>query len=135
MNREARNIFLLKRRVMYRMHNLTLALCAVLVVSLCVITATTGYAADVDTSAEETEAAKSENGGSMRVLGLALGAALAVGLCAIGTGYAQSRIGAAGMGALAEKPELVGPVIIGIAIPETLVILGFVIASMIILLI
>jgi V/A-type H+-transporting ATPase subunit K len=39
------------------------------------------------------------------------------------------------MGALAEKPELVGPVIIGIAIPETLVILGFVIASMIILLI
>lgn len=71
----------------------------------------------------------------MHTLGLALGAALAVGLCAIGTGYAQGKIGSAGMGALAEKPELSGPVIIGIAIPETAVILGFVVATMIILMV
>lgn len=71
----------------------------------------------------------------MLTIGLALGAALAVGLCAIGTGYAQGKIGSAGMGAIAEKPELTGPVIISIAIPETAVVLGFVVATMIILLI
>jgi len=65
---------------------------------------------------------------------IALGAALAVGLTAIGTGYAQARIGAAGMGAMAEKPELAGRVILLVAIPETLVILGFAVAAMIILL-
>ena len=64
---------------------------------------------------------------------LGIGAALAVGLTALGTGLAQSKIGAAGAGAIAEKPELTGTVIILLAIPETMVILGFVIASMILL--
>jgi V/A-type H+-transporting ATPase subunit K len=59
---------------------------------------------------------------------VAVGAALAVGLAALGTGIAQSRIGAAGAGAIAEKPETAGTVILLIAIPETMVILGFVIA-------
>jgi V/A-type H+-transporting ATPase subunit K len=58
----------------------------------------------------------------------ALAAAFAVGLCALGTGYAQAKIGTAGGGALAEKPELAGVMIILVAIPETAVILGFVIA-------
>jgi len=65
---------------------------------------------------------------------LAIGAALAVGLAALGTGWAQSRIGSAGAGALAEKPEISGTIILLIAIPETLVILGFAVAAMIILL-
>lgn len=65
---------------------------------------------------------------------IALGAALAVGLTALATGFAQSRIGAAGAGALAEKPELAGTVILLIAIPETMVILGFATAAMILLL-
>ncbi|MHC4938857.1 MAG: ATPase [Planctomycetota bacterium] len=65
---------------------------------------------------------------------IALGAALAVGIAAIGTGWAQARIGSAGMGAMAEKPELAGRVILLVAIPETLVILGFAVAAMIILL-
>ncbi len=64
---------------------------------------------------------------------LGIGAALAVGLTALGTGLAQSKIGAAGAGTIAEKPELTGTVIILLAIPETMVILGFVVASMIIL--
>ncbi|MFZ2948945.1 MAG: hypothetical protein WA003_05620 [Desulfuromonadaceae bacterium] len=58
-------------------------------------------------------------------------AALAVGLCAIATAWAQSRIGAAGAGTIAERPELTGTVIIMLAIPETMVILGFVVATMI----
>ena len=65
---------------------------------------------------------------------MALGAGLAVGLGAIGTGFAQARIGAAAMAAIAEKPELTGRAILMVAIPETLVILGFAVAAMIIVL-
>jgi len=61
-----------------------------------------------------------------------IAAALSVGLCALATGIAQARIGAAGMGSIVEKPETTGVVIICIAIPETMVILGFVVAAMII---
>lgn len=64
---------------------------------------------------------------------VAFAAALALGLSALATGLAQSKIGAAGAGALAEKPELAGTIIILVAIPETMVILGFVIAAMILL--
>lgn len=65
---------------------------------------------------------------------IAIGAGLAIGLAAIATGYAQGRIGSAGVGAVAEKPELLGRVILLIAIPETLVILGFAVAAMILML-
>ncbi len=58
-------------------------------------------------------------------------AALAVGVSALATAWVQSRIGSAGAGALAEKPELRGPIIVMLAIPETLVILGFVVAVLI----
>ncbi len=49
----------------------------------------------------------------------------------LATAWVQSRIGAAGAGAVAEKPELRGAVIVMLAIPETLVILGFVVAVLI----
>ena len=65
---------------------------------------------------------------------IAIGAGLAVGLTALATGYAQARIGAAAMGLIAEKPEMVGRAILLVAIPETLVILGFAIAAMTIVL-
>jgi len=65
---------------------------------------------------------------------LAFAAALAVGVPAIATAWAQSRIGSAGAGTLAEKPELTGTIIILLAIPETMVILGFVVAAMILVL-
>jgi V/A-type H+/Na+-transporting ATPase subunit K len=62
---------------------------------------------------------------------IAFSAALAIGLSALATGLAQSRIGAAMAGAVAERPELVGVTIILVAIPETMVILGLVIAFVI----
>lgn len=62
---------------------------------------------------------------------IAIGAALAIGLPALATAWAQSRIGSAMAGAIAERPELVGSAIILVAIPETMVILGLVIAFMI----
>ena len=65
---------------------------------------------------------------------MAIGAGLAVGLAALGTGYAQGRIGAAGMGVLAEKRELMGTILIFVALPETMIILGFAVAVIIVFL-
>ena len=53
-------------------------------------------------------------------------AALAVGLGALGTGYAQSRIGAAAVGAVAEDDDMFVPGLIFTALPETLIIIAFV---------
>ena len=58
-----------------------------------------------------------------------IGAGLAIGLAAIGTGMAQGRIGSAGAGVIAEKPEMAGMMILLLAIPETMVILGFAVAA------
>ena len=63
---------------------------------------------------------------------LALAAAIAIAVPALATAWAQSKIGAAGAGTLAEKPELSGIIIILLAIPETMVLLGFVVAYLII---
>ena len=80
--------------------------------------------------AQEATPDEANTAGSIKYIA----AALAVGLCAIATGIAQARIGAAGMGSIVEKPETTGIVIICLAIPETMVILGFVVAAMIIIL-
>lgn len=61
----------------------------------------------------------------------AIAAALAIGLAALATGYAQAKIGSSGMALLAEKEKLRAIVLILVAIPETMVILGFVIAILI----
>ena len=79
------------------------------------------YAAD----AEETVAG---GGDGLRVLGLGIGAGLAVGLTGLAPGNAQTGVGSGGTGAMAERPELFTNVLILFAIPETIVILGFVIA-------
>jgi V/A-type H+-transporting ATPase subunit K len=59
---------------------------------------------------------------------IAIGMGLAVGLGALGTGVAQARIGAAGLGSAVEKPESLGLALIFFLLPETLVIFGLVIA-------
>ncbi len=59
---------------------------------------------------------------------LGVGAGLAIGLGAVGTGIAQSRIGGAAAGVVAERPEMFGTMLVLLVIPETLVIFGFVIA-------
>lgn len=75
--------------------------------------------------AEEAQAGQ-QAGASAGMLGLA--AAIAVGLGAIGTAWAQSRIGAAAAGAIAERPEMGGLMLVFLALPETMVILGFLVA-------
>ena len=74
-----------------------------------------------------------ENALDLEKILIAFAAALALGVSALATAWAQSRIGSAGAGTLAEKPELTATIIILVAIPETMVILGFVIAAMILM--
>jgi len=69
----------------------------------------------------------------MNTIWMYIAAAAAVGIPALATAWAQSKIGAAGAATLAEKPDLAATVIILVAIPETMVILGFVVAVMILL--
>ena len=62
---------------------------------------------------------------------IALGSGLAIGLSAIAAAIAEKEIGAAAVGAMAEKEELFGRGLILTVIPETLVIFGLVIAILI----
>lgn len=59
---------------------------------------------------------------------LAIGAALAVFGGALGTGWAQAAIGSSIMGVIAEKPEEMFRLIVYMAIPELILLLGFVVA-------
>lgn len=56
------------------------------------------------------------------------GAAMAMGISAIGAGWAQAKIGSAGQGTLAERPEERVFVLVLTALPEVIALLGFVMA-------
>ncbi len=61
----------------------------------------------------------------------ALAAGFAMAVSAFSAAYAQAKIGAAGAGTLAERPEVAIWVITLQALPEVIVLLGFVSAIMI----
>jgi len=65
-------------------------------------------------------------------VGLAyLSAALAVGLACIASAFAVARIGSAGIGAMSEKEELTGRILIFLGLAEGIAIYGLIIAIMI----
>ena len=82
-----------------------------------------------ETGTEVTDA--TADGSKVLSMWAPIGAGLAIGLAALATGIAQARIGAAGIAAIAENPKRLGMVIMLVAIPETVAILGFVIAYLI----
>ncbi len=59
---------------------------------------------------------------------VAIAAAIALGLAALGTGIAESQIGAAGIGVVAEDPKKIGIALLFTVIPETILVLGFALA-------
>lgn len=78
-------------------------------------------------AAEAPEAApRAADGVRGGLLGIAAALSLAFG--ALGTAWAQSRIGAAAAGAMAERPEIGGLMLVFLALPETMIILGFLVA-------
>ncbi|MCU0833295.1 MAG: ATP synthase subunit C [Chromatiaceae bacterium] len=60
-----------------------------------------------------------------------LAAALATGIGALGAAYAVATVGAAAVGALAEKPELFGRVVILVGLAEGIAIYGVIISVLI----
>ncbi len=63
---------------------------------------------------------------------VAIGAALAMGLSALAGAWSQASVGSSAMGLVSERPEYVGNVLIWMALPEILALLGFVIAFLLI---
>ena len=60
-----------------------------------------------------------------------LAAALATGLSALGAGIAVASVGAAAVGAIAEKPELLGRVLILVGLAEGIAIYGLIVSILI----
>lgn len=60
-----------------------------------------------------------------------LSAALAAGLAAAGAGYAVAHVGSAAVGALAEKPDLMGRVLVMVGLAEGVAIYGLIVAILI----
>ncbi len=58
-------------------------------------------------------------------------AALATGLSALGAAYAVAHVGSAAVGALAEKPELLGRVLILVGLAEGIAIYGLIVSILI----
>ncbi|MFC4640459.1 V-type ATP synthase subunit K [Deinococcus hohokamensis] len=86
----------------------------IVLASLVLALATSGLAQEASTGA-------ADNYAGLR----AIGAGLALGLGAVGTGIAQARIGSSLVGAVAEDPSKAGSLLLYFLIPETLVIFGF----------
>ncbi len=71
-----------------------------------------------------------------KAMGEALGwgffsAALATGLSSLGAGIAVARLGTAAVGALAEKPELLGRLLIFVGLAEGIAIYGLIVSVLI----
>ena len=90
-------------------------------VALCLIPAASAQAAG-----DNSNSAFTGNGG------IAIGAGLAVGLAGLGTGIAQRDIGAAAVGATAEDAGFLGRSLIYVALPETIVLFGLLIAFLLV---
>lgn len=60
-----------------------------------------------------------------------LAAALATGLSSLAAGYAVAMVGSAAIGALAEKPELLGRILILVGLAEGIAIYGLIISILI----
>jgi F-type H+-transporting ATPase subunit c len=71
--------------------------------------------------------------GGQREFGLAIGAAIAVGLAALGGSLGQGKAASAALEGIARNPQASGkiftPMIIALALTESLVLLGFLIAN------
>ncbi len=99
-----------------------------LVVAVMGVFAPMGFAAEEGAAAEGLASGSSGWG----TAGIAIGAGIAIAGGALGTGRAQAGIGAGGTAAIAEKPELFGRIFILVALPETMVILGFVLGILLV---
>ena len=88
-------------------------------------------------SAAEAAAAAGGSADHMKMFAIALGAGLAIGIAALGGALGQGRAAAAALEGIARNPGAAGkittPMIIGLALIESLVIYGLVVAILLVL--
>ncbi|RUM46861.1 MAG: V-type ATP synthase subunit K [Hyperthermus sp.] len=77
-------------------------------------------------------AAGGDESAATATAGKAIAAALAIGLSAIGAGYAVGNAGAAASAATAEKPEIMGRLLIYLVLGEGIAIYGLLISILVI---
>ena len=107
---------------------LTLALAALTVVT--VVATTLALLAAWPAFAQPAEAVVAIDPEALR-WGFA-SAALAAGLAALGAGYAVANVGTAALGALAEKPDLFGRVLVMVGLAEGIAIYGLIVSVILI---
>lgn len=97
---------------------------------ICLTTLALALAPAMASAAEEAAAGGGE--GFMKFFAIAIGAGLAIGLSAIGGGLGQGKAVAAALEGIARNPgasgKILTPMIIGLAMIESLVIYGLVVA-------
>ena len=96
-----------------------LTLCAGLIATL--LLATSAFGQDLGASSVAPEVER----------WAVMAAAIAAGLSALGAAYAVAHVGSAAVGALAEKPELLGRVLILVGLAEGIAIYGLIVAILI----
>ncbi len=100
--------------------------------ALLVLTLVLGAAATALLLATPDARAAAEAGGALRSgvdsSWVFIGAALATGLSSLGAGFAVAKVGVAAVGALAEKPELFGRLLIFIGLAEGIAIYGLIVS-------
>jgi V/A-type H+-transporting ATPase subunit K len=106
---------------------LTLALAALTVVT--VVATTLALLAAWPAFAQPAEAVAAVDPEALR-WGFA-SAALAAGLAALGAGYAVANVGTAALGALAEKPDQFGRVLVMVGLAEGIAIYGLIVSILI----
>jgi len=80
----------------------------------------------------ETAAKAASGSDTASYAGMAMiGAAISAGLASLGAAYAVAMVGSAAVGALAEKPELLGRLLIFIGLAEGIAIYGLIVAVLI----
>jgi V/A-type H+/Na+-transporting ATPase subunit K len=103
-------------------------------VALMAIGTTVALAAGSEDTAAKTESASgtlASVGMGQSNLGKFIGAGIAICGGCIGAGLGVGRIGSAAMGAISEKPELLGISLVFVAMAEGLSIIGFVVSFLI----
>jgi V/A-type H+/Na+-transporting ATPase subunit K len=80
---------------------------------------------------EKTATHATDQANSSKAMWAFIAAAVSFGLGALGAGIAISSVGAAAMGAVAEKPEIAGQALIFVALAEGLVVFGFIMGLLI----
>lgn len=109
---------------------LPVALIALTVVSGLASTALLLWApnARAATDAAAAVAALGKSGAGIDSSWVFIGAALATGMSSLGAGWAVAKVGTAAVGALAERPELFGRLLIFIGLAEGIAIYGLIVS-------